>query len=166
MKPLEPRNLIAALGGIALGLVVAGGAPPVAQDQAAPEQETQAPPAQATPTPATKTALVVPAAERNRKNPVPKVPEAIESGRTLFDSQCAMCHGRKGDGRGDLAVSLKMKIPNLTDPREHAKRTDGELFYILNHGHYDMPAEKRLVDQNKWEIIHYMRTLARPAPGS
>ena len=104
--------------------------------------------------------IVVPEAEKARKNPVPNVPEALASGKNLFSSQCSMCHGAKGDGRGDIAIQQKLRMPDFTDPKTQAKRTDGELFYILGHGHADMPAEKRLQDQNKWEIILYIRSLA------
>jgi mono/diheme cytochrome c family protein len=72
-----------------------------------------------------------------------------------------MCHGPKGDGRGDIAVQQKLRIPDFTDPKIQLQRTDGELFYILGHGHGDMPAEKRLPDRNRWEIILYLRSLAR-----
>ncbi len=111
--------------------------------------------------------IVIPEAEKNRKNPTPNIPEAIESGRALFSSQCAMCHGEKGNGKGDLAARLKLAVPNLTDPKVQRKRTDGELFYILSKGHGEMPAEQRLPDQNKWEMILYIRTLvAAPKPQS
>ncbi len=104
--------------------------------------------------------IVVPEAEKAKKNPVPNVPEALASGKSLFGSQCAMCHGPKGDGRGEFALQQKLRMPDFTDPKTQAKRTDGELFYILSHGHADMPAEKRLPDQNKWEMILYIRSLA------
>jgi mono/diheme cytochrome c family protein len=107
--------------------------------------------------------LVVPESEKKRENPVPNVPEAIEAGKSLYGSQCAMCHGARGDGKGDVAVSMKMRLPSFADPKVQAKRTDGELFFIMTQGHGDMPGEKRLADQSKWEIVRYLRTLA-PAP--
>jgi mono/diheme cytochrome c family protein len=107
--------------------------------------------------------LVIPEAEKNRKNPVPVVPEAIEAGRVTFASQCAMCHGLKGDGRGDLAASLKLKIPDLTTPAIQKKRTDGDWYYIISTGHGQMPGEQRLLPQNRWEMINFMRSLLRPA---
>jgi mono/diheme cytochrome c family protein len=115
-------------------------------------------------TPSPSGPLVVPDAEKSRKNPVPDVPEAVESGKVLFTSQCAMCHGAKGDGRGDLARDLKLTVPSLVDPERQKKRTDGEWFYIIGNGHKDMPAEKRLVDQQKWEIVLYLRSLVKGAP--
>ena len=115
------------------------------------------------PSPAPHKALVVPEAEKLRRNPVPNVPEALESGKNLFTSQCSMCHGVKADGRGDLARDLKLQIPDLTDPERQKKRTDGEWLYIISHGHRDMPAEKRLVEQQKWEMILYLRSLVKTA---
>ncbi len=167
------RHPSAALLGM---LVLMAGLAPVVQGPRAQQKETTpAPPSdtaqqpEPAPQPATpqaekpSKAIVIPAAERNRTNPVPAVPEAIESGHNLFMSQCSMCHGAKGDGKGNLAQSLKLKIPDFTDPREQARRTDGELFYILTHGHAEMPPEKRLADQQKWEMIRFIRTLNRAA---
>ncbi|MBI4168509.1 MAG: cytochrome c [Acidobacteria bacterium] len=105
----------------------------------------------------------IPEAEKNRRNPVPPLPEAIESGRNLFSSQCSMCHGAKGDGKGNLVKELGIKVPDFTDPKQQSRRTDGELFYILSRGHGEMPAEKRLTEQHRWEMILYIRTLAAGA---
>lgn len=103
--------------------------------------------------------LVIPPEARKRENPVPQVREAIESGGALFNSQCAMCHGENGKGRGDLAVSLKMKVPDLTDPKLQKKRTDGDFFYIISTGHGQMPGETRLAENSRWEMIHFIRAL-------
>jgi mono/diheme cytochrome c family protein len=104
--------------------------------------------------------LVIPVAEKNRKNPVASTPESIESGRNLFSSQCGMCHGMKGDGKGDLVERLKLKMPDFTDAAKQQRRTDGELFYILTQGHGEMPGETRLEPREKWDMINYIRALA------
>jgi hypothetical protein len=54
-------------------------------------------------------------------------------------------------------------MPDFTDPAWQTKRTDGELFYIMSTGHGEMPAEKRLPEQNKWEMILHIRSLSRAA---
>jgi mono/diheme cytochrome c family protein len=164
VPPARPLLLI----GATLLLLLLSPAPVRAQGDskdrpaAKPDESTQsepAPPAKIKVAP-----IVVPASEKGRKNPIPAVPEAIESGKNLYNSQCAMCHGARGDGKGDLAPRLNMPVPDLTQTQLQSRRTDGEWFYILSHGHADMPAEERLHDQNKWEIIHYLRTLKRAAP--
>jgi len=103
--------------------------------------------------------LIIPPEARKRENPVPKVQGAIDSGGALFASQCAMCHGADGKGRGDLALSLDMKVPDMTDPKLQKKRTDGDLFYIISQGHGQMPGEKRLAENSLWEMIPWIRTL-------
>src|SRR6266481_2449586 len=64
-----------------------------------------------------------------KKNPVPPTPEGLAEARKLFGYNCAMCHGKVGDGKGDLAVG------HLLDGRSVApvaKMTDGEIFWIVS----------------------------------
>jgi len=104
--------------------------------------------------------LEIPASEKNRKNPVKPTPENIERGLELFSSQCAMCHGPRGAGNGELAQQLKMPVLNFTDP-EREKRTDGELFYIITTGHGRMPADgERLSKEWRWCMVHAIRSMA------
>lgn len=145
---------------LVLSLLAAGVAAGPAMPGPGPAQETKpqtAPAAAEIPKP-----LVIPVAEKNRKNPVPSTPESIDSGRNLFSSQCGMCHGIKGDGKGDLVERLKLKVPDFTDTEKQKRRTDGELFYILTQGHGEMPGETRLEPNEKWDMINYIRSLARP----
>lgn len=111
---------------------------------------------------AEKTVSVIPEAEKNRTNPVAATPDSIESGKGLFSSQCAMCHGATGDGKGELAGRLNLKVPSFTDSSTMKKRTDGELHYILKRGHGEMPAETRIEEKELWDMINYIRSLARP----
>lgn len=150
-------GLIAALGLVAIAAGAAAGAVAIAAGAqgAAPGQQV---PQADLPKP-----LVIPAGEKARTNPVPDVPEAVAAGKTTYASQCTMCHGASGNGRGDLALSMKWSVPDFTRPGVLAKRTDGELFYIMTTGHGEMPGEKRLPDQSKWEIVRFLRTLAPEA---
>jgi mono/diheme cytochrome c family protein len=104
--------------------------------------------------------LVIPESEKKKANPVPNVPEAIAAGKSTFLSQCAMCHGPGGDGKGDLAKDMKLKMPNFATASWQAQRLDGEIFYVMTTGHGEMPGEKRLPDQSKWEIVRFIRSLA------
>ena len=112
----------------------------------------------------TEVPLVIPAKDKARRNPVPPTDEHLERGFELYASQCAMCHGVKGRGNGELAGTLKIAMPDLTDPARHKQRTDGELFYILTAGHGRMPAEgDRLPEEYRWSMILAIRTMARDA---
>ena len=120
-------------------------APPVASDESAKQ--------------AAKVAAV-PDAEKNRKNPIPATPDSIENGRSLYSTQCAMCHGTTGNGKGELVERLNLKMPDFTNAANMKKRTDGELRYILNKGHGDMPPETRLEEKELWDMINYIRSQA------
>jgi len=104
--------------------------------------------------------LVIPEEEKNRKNPISPSPESVEMGGKLFSSQCAMCHGAKGDGKGDLAAELKLDMPDFTPAEWQKKRTDGALNYIINTGHGRMPGQGgRLLEAQKWHLVNFLRAL-------
>ena len=119
----------------------------------------ETPPATADPG-VTEVPLEIPKAAKDVRNPTAGSPEAIESGKLMYSSQCTMCHGSKGDGKGDLAITLKYRMPDLSSAEVQRARTDGEWFYILSHGHGKMTGEEhRLKEQTRWELVSYMRTL-------
>ena len=108
--------------------------------------------------------LVIPPQERDRPNPVRRTRQSVQKGQRLFASQCAMCHGSKGDGKGDLALLDKLPTPDFTTLEQQKKRTDGALFYIITTGHGAMPGQgDRLRPDQKWNMINFIRSLAPPA---
>jgi mono/diheme cytochrome c family protein len=103
----------------------------------------------------------IPGQESKRENPVDASKESIDYGELIFSSQCTMCHGKAGDGSGDLVERLELTMPDLTDATTMDTWTDGDLFYILTQGHERMPSQKdRLKDKVKWDIINYVRTFS------
>ena len=108
----------------------------------------------------------IPAEDAQRANPVKPTESSIAAGGKFYSSQCAMCHGTDGDGKGDLAVQMELKMLDYRQPESLAKFTDGELFYILTKGKDKMPAEgDRTPDEKKWNVINYLRSLAKPKAG-
>jgi mono/diheme cytochrome c family protein len=104
----------------------------------------------------------IPAEEAKRENPIKPTESSIAQGRRLFSSQCAMCHGKDGDGKGELADIMKLKLRDYSDPAALKDMTDGELFYILSHGKGQMPdQEGRMKDDQKWHLINYIRSRAK-----
>jgi hypothetical protein len=59
----------------------------------------------------------IPDEEKRRKNPQEATPQSIANGKQIFSSQCAMCHGATGDGKGDLAARIGYKMADFTDPK-------------------------------------------------
>jgi len=106
--------------------------------------------------------LEIPRAEKMRTNPIPRTDDNVEFGAQIYASQCAMCHGKAGKGDGDLAKSLKMTMPDFSDPEVQKSRTDGELFYILTKGHGRMPADgERLSEDYRWKMVLAIRAMGR-----
>jgi mono/diheme cytochrome c family protein len=123
-------------------------------------------PAPSTPKPTASPEAAVPAtipdAEKRRKNPREATAESIDVGHQFFSSQCTMCHGESGDGKGVLVARLGMAVPDFGDPALQDRRTDGEFFYVLTKGHGRMPGEgERLPETVRWDLVNFIRSLRR-----
>jgi cytochrome c oxidase cbb3-type subunit III len=90
------------------------------------------------------------------KNPLEGNEAAIKYGMGLFRSRCADCHGM--DARG-------VRAPDLTQVWASGRSDDG-LFKTLKTGvpGTEMPANPRMFDQEVWQILAYLRTIAAAAP--
>jgi mono/diheme cytochrome c family protein len=100
-------------------------------------------------------------AARRLKNPVPPTAEAIAVAKQDYVEHCRSCHGEKGDGKGEKAPELSVAPGDFTDARTMSGRTDGELFWQITRGRLPMPAfEDKLTDQQRWQLVDYIRTFA------
>jgi mono/diheme cytochrome c family protein len=106
------------------------------------------------------------AAARRLKNPVPATADVLAAGEQNYGEHCRNCHGEKGDGRGEKAAELSVAPGDFTDARTMSRRTDGELFWQITRGRLPMPAfEDKLTDQERWQLVDYIRTFAEKPPG-
>ena len=104
----------------------------------------------------------IPPEEAKRENPVKPTASSLADGKHAFASQCAMCHGKDGDGKGDLAEDMKLKLRDYRDPAAMKDVTDGEMFYILTKGKGDMPGEEdRMKPEQRWNLVNYIRSLSK-----
>ena len=95
-------------------------------------------------------------------NPVKPTPESIAKGKKLYGFDCAMCHGKDGDGKGDLAADMKLNLLDYRSADSLKDKTDGELFYIIKNGKGDMPAEgDRAKGDEGWNLVNYVRSFAK-----
>ena len=107
----------------------------------------------------------IPAEAAKQSNPVKPSPESIARAKKWWGLDCAMCHGKDGDGKGEVAKDMKLQIADFTDPATLKNRTDGELFYIIKNGHQDMPPEgPRIKTEENWDLVNYVRSLAKKKP--
>ncbi|MEE9606089.1 MAG: cytochrome c [Myxococcota bacterium] len=151
--PLLPRPLAAAL----LGLLLA------APGCGAPEQPpTPAPPSvPETPEPPRPPAAPPAPAPRQGGDPA--------AGAALYASQCASCHGERGDADGPVAAALDPKPAKHSDGAYMNALSDAYLFQVIVEGgaavgksQMMMPWGQVLADDQIRDLVAYVRTLADP----
>ena len=107
------------------------------------------------------------AAAKRLKNPVPSTADSVAAGKQAYGEHCSNCHGEKGDGRGEKAAELSVAPGDFTDAAAMRRRTDGELFWQITRGRLPMPAfEDKLSDQERWQLVDYIRTFAGTSQAS
>jgi mono/diheme cytochrome c family protein len=103
----------------------------------------------------------IPPEDAAKVNPVKPSSESLAKGKKLYGYDCAMCHGAKGDGKGDMATDIK-DVTDFTNPEALKNRTDGELFYVTRNGKGEMPPEgDRAKNEDIWNMVNYVRSLAK-----
>ena len=102
------------------------------------------------------------------KNPLKKSSKNIVAGESFFhtDAQptaCKICHGAVGNGMGMMAPGLNPPPRNFTCKETMKKISDGQMFWVIKNGSpgTGMVAFKSLQDEHIWQIILYLRTLAK-----
>lgn len=117
--------------------------------------------AQAAPAQEKKPECKVPEEAAKLANPVKAEAGSIREGRRMFATQCALCHGKAGDGKGELVESMKLSLSDYRDPDALKGMTDGALFYVLKKGCDKMPGEEgRMKENQMWNLVNYIRSLA------
>ena len=85
-------------------------------------------------------------------------------GKPFYAAQCVMCHGKTGGGDGPVGKALTPR------PKAFAAANlppDEQLFIVIKLGckanglSKDMDAYPALTDQQIWDIIAYIKTLAK-----
>jgi mono/diheme cytochrome c family protein len=93
------------------------------------------------------------AAQKNDK-------QALANAKKNIDTNCQSCHG-SGKGDGPAAAALPPPKPADWTSARVASETDGELFWKISNGRGAMPPWKHLPENDRWDIINYIRTLQK-----
>jgi mono/diheme cytochrome c family protein len=107
----------------------------------------------------------IPAADVAKKNPVKPTPAGMAEAKKLYGYHCAMCHGKDGDGQGELATDMKLQLNDWRNPDSISKMTDGELFYIITNGRGKMTGGEgdRTKDEVRWNLVSLVHSFAKKA---
>ena len=130
------------------------------------------PSAFARPEPASSGGQGQPAA--NLKNPVASTPESIAAGKRAFDTNCAPCHGNLAQGAVKAGMTISIieeqkgkQPPDLTDEQWDHGSSDGDIYAVIKRG---LPPtmmagyDGRIPDNDIWNIVNYLRSLAPQKP--
>ena len=103
-----------------------------------------------------------------KKNPVAPTAEGLAEARKLYGYDCAMCHGKDGDGKGDLAQDMKLDLHDWRDPATIEKMTDGELFWVISYGRGKMVGGEadRSAEKMRWNLVNLVRSFGKKGAGA
>ncbi|MEI6507159.1 MAG: cytochrome c [Bacteroidota bacterium] len=103
----------------------------------------------------------VPETEKSKKNLYASDASSIARGKKTYKAECFRCHGKEGKGDGSGADLLDKQVADLTSDKIQ-NQTDGELFWKISEGRKPMPLAKHtLTDDQRWDIINYIRTFKK-----
>ena len=98
----------------------------------------------------------------DRTNPLKPTPENLADAKKFFGFDCAMCHGTNGDGKGDRAASMSLKMDAWHDSAVIAKMSDSEIFDLIVKGQGKMEGEgNRVSNEKAWGPVNYVRALSK-----
>ncbi|GAC1366231.1 MAG: hypothetical protein NVSMB3_14880 [Acidobacteriaceae bacterium] len=98
----------------------------------------------------------VPERARMRVSPEAEGEDGSKAGAKIFAERCSSCHGAEAVGRG--------RRPSLRTERVRGA-ADGELMWLLENGElrYGMPSWSALPEEQRWQVIRYLRSLPEEA---
>lgn len=100
-------------------------------------------------------------------NPYPITAGGLEKGKQLYNIQCSICHGEKGDGAGYLVRDDGGKYPvqpAIFTSDEFIAASNGRYYHAIMQGRNLMGAyADKLSYDERWYVIQYIRSLQAAA---
>jgi len=97
-------------------------------------------------------------AGRELQNPVTPTARSATEGRALFETYCAVCHGKQGAGDGPLVPRIP-NPPAYTSTRVRSMLA-GQIFHVITFGSGRMPSyASQLSPHDRWLIVAHVQSL-------
>ena len=98
-------------------------------------------------------------------NPFPITENGLARGKALYDVNCGICHGVKGDGLGYLVSEDNKSAKYPAAPANFLQDTfyhssNGRFYHAIMYGKNVMGSYSDKLDfEERWQVIHYIRAL-------
>lgn len=95
--------------------------------------------------------------ESELRNPTAPTAASLSQGKTLFETNCAMCHGETSADRGPVGKKLVPPPPGI-DHDMVKSLSDAVIFKAITLGFGRMPPFKdKLTPQERWSLVNFLR---------
>lgn len=104
----------------------------------------------------------IPPSAKTESNPLQVTDKVIASGKSIFRSKCARCHGPAGKGNGPDADPEHQQDMDLTNPERAPRNPDAVVFYKVWNGRQQpkMPTFKSEMTKDEvWTVVSFVQTL-------
>lgn len=86
---------------------------------------------------------------------------ARDRGKALFLKHCALCHGVRGDGRGERKEGFEVPPRNFTDSDWRGRTSPRHVFFAIREGLAGTPMAgwKSLSEGEAWDMSAFVLSL-------
>ena len=93
----------------------------------------------------------------NSKSPLDSIAKSSDKGVQLYNIYCAICHGEKGDGQGNLVKREKFLGVTSYADREI---TEGSIYHVVTYGLNSMGSHaNQMTQEERWMVSAYVMKL-------
>jgi mono/diheme cytochrome c family protein len=105
------------------------------------------------------------ASKAELKNPLAYTEENLAKGEELYGLYCAICHGKKGNGKGWLVQQKKiLGVPSYDD--QGRAITEGSVYHVMYWGINTMGSyASQMSEEELWQVDHYVMKLKAELEG-
>ncbi len=97
----------------------------------------------------------IPADAKNKKPPIDPTHTLVKTGKDLYKSNCASCHGTPGQGNNIAAIGAT----DLGTADYQHSHSSGQTFFQVEQGNGGMPSfREKFSSDEKWCLIFYIKS--------
>lgn len=99
------------------------------------------------------------------KNPFPYTASNLARGKEVYQKNCMVCHGEKGEGDGSIVEQNGVEGPYTARPPAYSGKlpnlNDGQIYHTISYGKGNMNGYRsQITQEDRWKLIYYIKSLA------